>query len=505
MGPKERRGILDDIAGITRFDSDIESAEKDKTTTEENLDRIGIILEELRKQLKQLESDRFHALKYKEQKEKLVLATAQLEYKKKESLENEITGLKDQIVKREKEIQSIRESKEKLAGKLEDIEKELKDAEKEIEEKSSAEAAELRKNLDALKIEIARCKDGCSNSEDSISELNDRRKLRKGDLDKLVKELDALEKERTETEKKHKAAKKSLEAAKKEFEKAEMKLVDSESDASPLQKDVLGIKKNIDELTEKVRTLSLEKDRLDNKIQRMEEELDGYEERKKSLEFQIKDADWRLKELKSEGKKSGKTLKDLQDNFSAKHKEEEELTKQSIELESAINTLTRDYNRLKAESDAAKSVKKGFDAAVGAVLEARDKGDIKGVRGTIAELVNVEEKYETAVATAAGKRMQAIIVDDDAAAEKAIRFLKKNKIGRAMFLPLNKMLPSRPRGKALLAVKGSLGFAIDLVEFDEDYRDALSYVLGDTVVVENLVEARERMGGVRLVTLRKRG
>ena len=53
MGPKERRGILDDIAGITRFDSDIESAEKDKTETEENLDRISIILEELRKQLKQ--------------------------------------------------------------------------------------------------------------------------------------------------------------------------------------------------------------------------------------------------------------------------------------------------------------------------------------------------------------------------------------------------------------------------------------------------------------------
>ncbi len=501
MGPKERRGILDDIAGITRFDADIESAEKDKTSAEENLDRIGIILEELRKQLKQLESDRVHALKYKEQKEKLEVAAAQLEYKKKESLENEIVGLKDQIVKREKEIQSIQDSKEKLAEKLEDIEKELKDAEKDIEEKSSAEAAELRKNLDALKIEIARCKDSCSNSEENISESNDRRKQRKGDSDKLVKELEVLEKERTETEKKHKVAKKHLEAAKKEFEEAEQKLAGSESDASPLQKDVLGIKKSVDELTEKVRTLSLEKDRLDNKIQRLEEELDGYEEKKKSLEFQIKDADWRLKELKSEGKKSGKALKDLQDNFSAKRKEEEELTKQSMELESAINTLTRDYNRLKAESDAAKSVQKGFDAAVSAVLEARDKGDIKGIRGTIAELVNVDEKYETAVATAAGKRMQAVIVDDDASAEKAIRFLKKNKIGRAMFLPLNKMLPSRPRGKALLAVKGSLGFAIDLVEFDEDYRDALSYVLGDTVVVENLVEARERMGGVRLVTL----
>jgi len=98
MGPKERRGILDDIAGISRFDADIESAEKDKTETEDNLDRIGIILGELRNQIKQLEKDRTGAMKYKEQKEKLELAKAQLEYKRKESLENEIAGLNAMMI-----------------------------------------------------------------------------------------------------------------------------------------------------------------------------------------------------------------------------------------------------------------------------------------------------------------------------------------------------------------------------------------------------------------------
>jgi len=500
MGPKERRGILDDIAGISRFDSDIESAEKDKTATEENLDRIGIILEELRKQLKQLESDRVHALKYKEQKDRLELAKVQLEYKRKEGLENEISGLNDQIIKREGEISKSKGDKEELRKNLGDIEKRLADAEKEIQDKSSAEASELRKNLDGLKIEIARCRDSSENSEETIAELKGLRKTRKGDMDKLEKELEGLKTDRDETGMNYQAAKKALEAARKEFEASEKKLA-SDKGASPMQKQVLELKKKIDALSDKVREASLERDRSGDKVQRLETELEGYEERLKGLEFQLKDADWRLKELKSEGKKSGKTLKDLQAKFQAKRKEEEELSRQSMELEAAINSLTRDYNRLKAEQDAHKSVQQGYDAAVSSVLEARDKGDLKGIRGSIAELVSVDKRYETAISTAAGKRMQAVVVEDDAAAENAIRFLKKNKIGRAMFLPLNKMLPSRPRGKALLAVKGSEGFAIDLVNHDDEYKDALSYVLGDTVVVKNLEEARERMGGVRLVTL----
>jgi chromosome segregation protein len=501
MGPKERRGILDDIAGISRFDGDIESAEKDKVATEENLERIGIILEELRKQLKQLESDRVHALKYREQKEKLELAKVQLEYKRKESLENEIAGLTEQIKKRDDEINSGEKDKAKLRDKLADIEKELANAEKEIEDKSSAEASELRKNLDALKIEIARCTDSRDNSEENIAEQKALKKTRKGDLDKLVKELEGLKANRNEVKNKHRTAKKALEAARKEYEEAEKKLASSGEGASPMQKEALELKKRIDGVAGKVREASLERDRLDDKIQRLETELEGWEERHKGLEFQLKDTEWRLKELKSEGKKSGKNLKDLQSKFQAKRKEEEELSRQSMELEAAINSLTRDYNRLKAEQDAHKSVQQGYDAAVSSVLEARDKGELKGIRGSIAELVTVDRKFETAITTAAGKRMQAVVVEDDAAAENAIRFLKKNRIGRAMFLPLNKMLPSRPRGKALLAVKGSEGFAIDLVKHDDEYKDALSYVLGDTVVVKNLEEARERMGGVRLVTL----
>jgi chromosome segregation protein len=96
--------------------------------------------------------------------------------------------------------------------------------------------------------------------------------------------------------------------------------------------------------------------------------------------------------------------------------------------------------------------------------------------------------------------MQAIIVDDDEVAAQCIQHLKKNNLGRATFLPLNKMIDGRPRGKSIMAAKDAVGFAIDLVRFDEKYRSAFWYVLGDTVVVDTLDQARKLMGGVRLVT-----
>ena len=82
-----------------------------------------------------------------------------------------------------------------------------------------------------------------------------------------------------------------------------------------------------------------------------------------------------------------------------------------------------------------------------------------GVRGTIAELAHVDEKYKLSLEIAAGPRMQAVVVEDDAAAAEAIGYLQKKKLGRATFLPINKMIVGKPRAQALMTVKdeSSLG------------------------------------------------
>src|SRR2546429_7101452 len=148
-------------------------------------------------------------------------------------------------------------------------------------------------------------------------------------------------------------------------------------------------------------------------------------------------------------------------------------------------------------------MKRGYTSAVSAILECRETGSIKGIHGTVAQLAHAETQYEAVIVPAGGARMQAISVDDDTVAAQCIDYLKKRKVGRATFLPLNKMLVGEPRGKAILVAKECLGFAIDLCHFDEKYRDAFFYVFGDTLVVQTLDEARKWLGGVRLETIQR--
>ena len=176
------------------------------------------------------------------------------------------------------------------------------------------------------------------------------------------------------------------------------------------------------------------------------------------------------------------------------------MSRESDELDQAIKSLHREHARLKAEEEAAGDIARGYNRAVRGIMEARDGRTIRGIHGTIAELAEVDPSYQTALNIAAGNRMQAIVVDDDEVASQCIQHLKRNGLGRATFLPLNKMIDGRPRGKSIMAAKDAVGFAIDLVRFDERYRSAFWYVLGDTVVVDTLDQARKLMGGVRLVT-----
>src|SRR5207245_9819774 len=116
MSSIERRRILDNIAGITKFDDDITQAEGKRRETEENLERIRIILDEIDKQIKQLEAARDGALKYRDLNEKLTTAKAQLAYKNRELLERQIVGSKDQIAKHEGDEAKLECQQEELRG-----------------------------------------------------------------------------------------------------------------------------------------------------------------------------------------------------------------------------------------------------------------------------------------------------------------------------------------------------------------------------------------------------
>jgi len=501
MGNVERRRILDDIAGISRFDDDITRAEKERLEAEDNILKLNIIMNEIKKQLKQLESERGSALTYRNLQDKLVLCKAQLAAKKKDEAEEEVRSIAEQITKyeeeREKLSQQIEESKEKMG----EIEKQLAEIDDKIVEKGGESARELKEKINQNRIELARAQDAIENSDDQLKIIGEENKEFKKEIKKIEKELEDLNENRKNINKEIKKKEKALENRKSSLAEKQDTISESDSKLGKMQELMNKLVKEITGKEDRLRMLSIEQDKLSSKIDRIRGEIAELEENKKTYEFELKDTEWSSKEIAGDRKNFEKEITKLQKEFHSKRGEEKSLQKESQELEEAIKRLTREYNKLKAEADAARMVAEGYTAAVGRILEARDKGEVKGIHGTVSELCKVDEKFETALTVAAGNRLQAVILDDDEAAAKCINLLKKNKLGRVIFLPLNKMVIGKARGKAMLAAKKSLGHAIDLVNFDEGYRAALWYVLGDTIVVKNLAEARSMMGGIRIVTL----
>jgi len=140
----------------------------------------------------------------------------------------------------------------------------------------------------------------------------------------------------------------------------------------------------------------------------------------------------------------------------------------------------------------------GLPKAVRAVLDQK----IKGVVGTVSSLVKVPDKYQTAIEVAAGPHLNDLIVDTDETAKNCIEWLKKEKIGRATFLPLNKIRFMGFENKEMLKSKGVVGVASKLIDFDRKFSPAIEFVFGNTLIIENLETARNLgIGRARMVTL----
>lgn len=167
----------------------------------------------------------------------------------------------------------------------------------------------------------------------------------------------------------------------------------------------------------------------------------------------------------------------------------------SNNLESARTELARIKGREGVDFSANQS-------AVAFIL--RQKDSIKGIFGTVSQLAKVEDRYQIALETAAGGRLGSVVVKNEDVAVKCINYLKKNKLGVVTFLPLNKIKPKKSKldFENILVERGAIARAIDLISFDSKFKKIYEYVLGDTIVVDNMESAKEiGLGRARMVTL----
>ncbi len=189
---------------------------------------------------------------------------------------------------------------------------------------------------------------------------------------------------------------------------------------------------------------------------------------------------------------------------------EEKASKASVEvkrLNKALNDCQQAYHRNNTKLESLRNLAEryeGYGQSIRRVMEARDR--IHGVRGVVADLITVDKKYEAAIETALGGSIQNIVTDSEETAKRLIEYLKKNKFGRATFLPLTS-IGNRTSFTQENALKepGVLGLANKLVHADKEYEGLLKYLLGRVIVVDSIDNAialaRKYQYSLRIVTL----
>ena len=140
------------------------------------------------------------------------------------------------------------------------------------------------------------------------------------------------------------------------------------------------------------------------------------------------------------------------------------------------------------------------EANLGRAVDTVVNANIQGVHAPLVKLGQVDEEFSTAMEIAVGGRMSHIVVEDEHVASTCIELLKSANAGRATFVPLNKIVKC-PRSLNLPKEKGVIDFAINLIDFDDEYLNAFYYAVGDTLVVEDRSVANKLIGKYRMVTL----
>lgn len=492
--PKNRRKIIDEIAGIADFDRRIDQATNELETVEQRVERSTVILNEVDNRLEQLKEEREVALKYQKLREE------------KQGLESQVSKVKFFDIKRSLEkaheniIEFTKKKKEEevknkdLDERLNLIKQKYQEISNLVKEKGEAQQIELKKQEEALKGEIDRknnatnyadkqihdglrsienAKNGIENfkkkiedfklkiklKDDEIAVIKENTKTREAELKKILEDMTGLNATADQHIEKRNNLRKQLEDLKDEETKLIQSKLPLESELKTLQRDLEDAKTRLAELTE------------------MKENFAANQDLKKTLVEQLQ------KEMAD--------FKIIQQN--AMH--DLDTTKNEInDLNYNIQMASRKIAVMETKKQMAEE--SNFGRAVDTIMNAK----LRGVHAPLVKLGTVDKEFSVAMEVAFGGRMAHIVVDDEHVAGVAIELLKSSNAGRATFIPLNK-IKKAPTRLQLPRDKGVIDFAINLVDFDDEYIDAFYYAVGDTIVVEDLESAKKLIGKYRMVTL----
>lgn len=496
--PEERRAIFEEAAGVLKYKTRRKETESKLQQTQDNLDRLEDIIYELDNQIKPLAKQAENARKFLDldgQRKTIYLdvLVAQIKENKTELelTEEELTQVQELLTSYYQKREELEEENQSLKKKRQDLQAQMAKDQGSLMDLTSL-ISDLERKLALSKLESEQVALNQQEAQTRLTALEDKRK--------------ALSKEKAEKEGNLEQLEESLAENNKELNRLEAELLAFSDDPDQM----------IELLRERFVALLQEEADVSNQLTRIENELensrqlsqkqaDQLEKLKEQLATAKEKASQQQAELESAKEQVQKLLADYQ----ASSKEQEE---QKVSYQAQQSQLFDRLDSLKNKQARAQSLENilrnhsNFYAGVKSVLQ--EKARLGGIIGAVSEHLTFDVHYQTALEIALGASSQHIIVEDENAATKAIDFLKRNRAGRATFLPLTTIKArtiSSQNQDAIAASPGFLGMADELVSFDKRLEAIFKNLLATTAIFDTVeharAAARQVRYQVRMVTL----
>jgi len=501
MTPHKRRGVLEEVAGVTAYDEEIRKANTQRKHVESSIETIDIFEADQKGRLKELEKEREQALKFRELKEESDLARLTLEQSRHRNREGEVALLSEErsnYVAKEKEISSeMLESSRRLDG----YDQELVQIGRELEGVLGGDAKKILDSIRKHEIDMETASDRIGDHKRSIESSE-------GEVEILTREREGADAARSKAEQSISDLRQSVSDSKAALKKAAQDEEEARKAIQSGDKHGRDLNRLLGKATEEEQSASttysqaqLDFDRANQRSQIASENLAEIEQTFETAELERDDQALMGEDLEESSPETNR--ESLAKELMSLQKQERSLVDDRDRAESKLRNAEMGLAKAKARMEARSSTP-GSAHTLAALSKLRESEEIHGILGTLGELATPKDpSHEEALSFAFGGGLRSIVVTSDHVASKCIAWLRKNGGGRATFLPLNKLSVSRPQGRTLLVARnpGVVGFVHDLLEFDPSVETAVRYAGRNTLVVDSMDVARENMGGVRMVTL----
>lgn len=496
--PEERRAIFEEAAGVLKYKTRRKETESKLQQTQDNLDRLEDIIYELDNQIKPLEKQAENARKFLDlegQRKAIYLdvLVAQIKENKAEleSTEEELAQVQELLMSYYQKREKLEEENQNLKKQRQDLQAEMAKDQGSLMDLTSL-ISDLERKLALSKLESEQVALNQQEAQARLVTLEDKRKV--------------LSKEKAEKE--------------ENLAQLEHNLIQNNQKLNRLEAELLAFSDDPDQMIELLRerfvALLQEEADVSNQLTRIENELENSRQlsqkqadQLQKLKEQLATAKEKASQQKDELEAAKEHVQKLLADYQAIAKEQEN---QKSSYQAQQNQLFARLDNLKNKQARAQSLENilrnhsNFYAGVKSVLQ--EKARLGGIIGAVSEHLTFDVHYQTALEIALGASSQHIIVEDEGAATKAIDFLKRNRAGRATFLPLTTIKArtiSSQNQDAISASPGFLGMADDLVTFDNRLEAIFKNLLATTAIFDTVeharAAARQVRYQVRMVTL----